>query len=135
MIRFSMLEAAPAYNGPQMSSAEFDKLVEKALRAIPPRFRRRLQNVAIVVEREPPRPNLLGLYEGRPLPRRSVSDTFTLPDRITIFQGPHERLARDRLHLEKLLRDTVWHEVAHYFGLDERRVRLAERRREFRRQS
>ncbi len=118
-----------------MSSVEFDKLVEKALRAIPPRFRRRLQNVAIVVEREPPRPNLLGLYEGRPLPRRSVSDTFTLPDRITIFQGPHERLARDRLHLEKLLRDTVWHEVAHYFGLDERRVRLAERRREFRRQS
>jgi predicted Zn-dependent protease with MMP-like domain len=112
-----------------MSPREFDTLVEKAVRAIPPRFRRRLDNVAFVVEQEPPRPYLLGLYEGRPLTRRSVSDAFTLPDRITIFQGPHERLACDRLHLEKLLRDTVWHEVAHYFGLDERRVRLAERRR------
>ena len=112
-----------------MSSQEFDKLVEKAVRAIPPRFRRRLHNVAFLVEREPPRPGLLGLYEGYPLPSRSVSAGFTLPDRITIYQGPHERLARNPLHLEKLLKDTVWHEVAHYFGLDERRVRLAERRR------
>jgi len=112
-----------------MTSREFDALVEKAVRAIPPRFRRRLENIAFVVEREPPQPGLLGLYEGRPLPVRSVSDGFTMPDRITIFQGPHERMARDRVHLEKLLRDTVWHEVAHYFGMDERRVRLAERRR------
>lgn len=112
-----------------MSPAEFDKLVEKAVRAIPPRFRRRLHNVAFVVESEPPRPGLLGLYQGYPLPARTVGLGFTLPDRITIYQGPHERMARDRLHLEKILRDTVWHEVAHYFGLDERRVRQAERRR------
>lgn len=112
-----------------MTSREFDALVEKAVRAIPPRFRRRLENVAFLVEREPPQPGLLGLYEGHPLPDRSVSAGFTMPDRITIFQGPHERMARDRVHLEKLLRDTVWHEVAHYFGMDERRVRLAERRR------
>ena len=112
-----------------MHSSEFDALVEKAFRAIPARFRRRLHNLALVVEREPPRPGLLGLYQGRPLPTRSVADGFTLPDRITIYQGPHERLARDLPHLEKLLRDTVWHEVAHYFGMDERQVRLAERRR------
>ncbi len=112
-----------------MLPGEFDKLVEKAVRAIPARFRRRLHNVAFVVEREPPRPHLLGLYEGRPLTSRSVSDGFVLPDRITIYQGPHERLARDRLHLEQLLRDTVWHEVAHYFGMDEHRVRRAEHRR------
>ena len=112
-----------------MTSREFDALVEKAVRAIPPRFRRRLENVAFVVEREPSRPGLLGLYEGRPLTLRSVSDSFAMPDRITIFQGPHERLARDRIHLEKLLEDTVWHEVAHYFGMDERQVRLAERQR------
>ena len=116
-----------------MTSREFDALVEKAVRAIPPRFRRRLENIAFVVEREPPRPGLLGLYEGRPLTLRSVSDGFAMPDRITIFQGPHERLARDRASLEKLLRDTVWHEVAHYFGMDERRVRRAERRRDARR--
>jgi predicted Zn-dependent protease with MMP-like domain len=112
-----------------MSSGEFDKLVEQAIRAIPARFRRRLDNVAFVVEQEPPQPYLLGLYQGRPLTHRSVYDSFTMPDRITIFQGPHERLARDRPHLEQLLRDTVWHEVAHYFGMDEPRVRRAERRR------
>ncbi|HOL70266.1 MAG TPA: metallopeptidase family protein [Bryobacteraceae bacterium] len=112
-----------------MSPAEFDRLVEKALRAIPPRFRRRLKNVAFIVEPEPPSPNLLGLYQGRPLPYRSVSDGFTLPDRITIYQGPHERLARNRRHLEQLIVDTVWHEVAHYFGMDESRVRRAEQRR------
>lgn len=112
-----------------MSPEEFDRLVEKAVRAIPPRFRRRLHNLAFVVEREPPHPGLLGLYQGHPLPARSVGLGFTMPDKITIYQGPHERMARSRLHLEKLLRDTVWHEVAHYFGMDERRVRLAERRR------
>ena len=81
-----------------MSPAEFDKLVEKAMKVVPLRFRRRLKNVVFIVEPEPPSPNLLGLYHGRPLPHRSVSDGFTLPDRITIFQGPHERLARDRRH-------------------------------------
>ena len=112
-----------------MNPPDFDKLVEQALKAIPARFRKRLHNVAFVVEREPPSPNLLGLYQGRPLTARSVSDSFAMPDRITIYQGPHERLARDRSHLLKLLEDTVWHEVAHYFGMDERRVRQAERRR------
>ena len=112
-----------------MSPAEFDKLVDKAMNVIPPRFRRRLKNVVFIVEQEPPSPNLLGLYQGRPLPLRSVSEGFTLPDRITIFQGPHERLARDRRHLQRLLRETVWHEVAHYFGMDEAHVRRAERRR------
>jgi predicted Zn-dependent protease with MMP-like domain len=112
-----------------MNAAEFDNLVEKAMTVVPPGFRRRLQNVVFVVETEPPRPGLLGLYQGRPLPHRSVADSFTLPDRITIYQGPHERLARDRSHLLKLVRETIWQEVAHYFGMDERQVRAAERRR------
>ncbi len=115
-----------------MNAREFDILVERAVGAIPARFRKRLNNVAFVVEPEPPAAGLLGLYEGRPLTSRSVSDGFTMPDRITIFQGPHERLARDRRHLEQLLKDTVWHEVAHYFGMDERRVRRAERARKAR---
>jgi predicted Zn-dependent protease with MMP-like domain len=117
-----------------MTAADFDKLVERALRDIPRRFRRRMHNVAIVVEPEPPRPGLLGLYHGRPLPHRSVYDGFTMPDQITIYQGPHERLARDRADLEQMVRDTVWHEIAHYFGMDEPQVRAAERRR-FRQQA
>ncbi len=116
-----------------MSPREFDRLVEQALRAIPVRFRRRLRNVAFVVEHEPPRPGLLALYEGRPLIHRSVSDNFTLPDRITIYQGPHERMARNRAQLLRLLEDTIWHEIAHYFGMTEREVRRAERLRQLRR--
>jgi predicted Zn-dependent protease with MMP-like domain len=115
-------------------------MVEEACARIPARFRRRLKNVAIMVEPEPspaqlsrgrvPRGGtLLGLYEGRPLPSRSVFEPYAMPDRITIFQGPHERLAQSPEHLARLVEDTVWHEVAHYFGLNEREVRAAERRR------
>src|SRR5712692_4899476 len=111
------------------AAPESDCIVENALRLIPARFRRRMQNVAIVVEEEPPRPGLLGLYQGHPLANRSVFESFTLPDKITIYQGPHERMARSRAELEQTVADTVWHEIAHHFGMDERRVRRAERMR------
>ena len=121
-----------------MTPQEFDRLVERACAKIPGRFRRRLENIAFVVEAEPsarqlaearvpPGQTLLGLYQGRPLTRRSVADAFVMPDQIVIFQGPHERLARSPAHLRELVEQTVWHEVAHYFGMDERRVRAAER--------
>ena len=124
-----------------MRASEFDAIVEKALARIPSRFRKRMHNVSIVVEDEPsrlhlargrvrPGGTLLGLYEVRPLPYRNTSDSFHLPDRITIFQGPHERLARNPEHLERIVAQTVWHEIAHYFGMDERQVRTAERKRE-----
>jgi len=123
-----------------MSPDEFDKLVQGAYGRIPSRFRGRLKNVAMLVEAEPsaaqlaeagvgPGGTLLGLYQGRPLTRRSVFESFAMPDRITIFQGPHERLAHGEAHLKRMVEDTVWHEVAHYFGMDERQVRAAERRR------
>jgi predicted Zn-dependent protease with MMP-like domain len=119
---------------------EFDTLVAAAYRRIPARFRRRLKNVAVVVKDEPSAEQLargrvpaggtlLGLYEGRPLTTRSVFEPFAMPDRITIFQGPHERLSQGPEHLARMVEDTVWHEVAHYFGMDERQVRAAERRR------
>jgi predicted Zn-dependent protease with MMP-like domain len=112
-----------------LSQREFDELVERAVRKIPPEFRSRLHNVHFVVEAEGPSPNLLGLYHGVPLPHRSVHQAFTMPDRITIYQRPHERLARGGADLEKLVEETVWHEVAHYFGMDEPQVRAAERKR------
>ena len=112
-----------------MSAREFDELTTRALQRIPGRFRKRLENVVIVVESEPPEPGLLGLYQGRPLTERSVGEGFRLPDQITIYQGPHERMARSVSHLEQIVADTVWHEIAHYFGMDERQVRSAERRR------
>jgi predicted Zn-dependent protease with MMP-like domain len=111
-----------------VKEGDFDILVERAIQRIPTRFRARIRNVAITVEMEPPEPGLLGLYQGRPLTERSVFESFQMPDRITIFQGPHERMARSRADLEELVWETVWHEVAHYFGLDEAEVRRAERR-------
>jgi len=127
-----------------MHPDEFDRLVAAAYARIPGRFRKRLKNIALVVEPEPnpaqlarggvPRGNtLLGLYEGRPLTKRSVFEPFAMPDRITIFQGPHERLARSPEHLLQLIDETVWHEVAHYFGMNESEVRAAERRHRSRR--
>ena len=123
-----------------MSPEDFDSLVEDAYAKLPGRFRRRLANVALLVEDEPtaqqlaagrvPRGGtLLGLYQGRPLTRRSVFESFVMPDHITIFQGPHERMARSPEELRKMVEATVWHEVAHYFGMDELQVRTAERRR------
>ena len=123
-----------------MAPRDFDRMVADACSRIPARFRRRLKNIAFVVEPEPSPAQLargrvphgstlLGLYEGRPLPSRSVFESFAMPDRITIFQGPHERMAQGPEHLARLVEDTVWHEVAHYFGLNEREVRAAERKR------
>jgi len=112
-----------------LSAAEFDLIVEEALRRIPQEFREKIDNVAIVVEAEPPHRGLLGLYQGRPLTERSVYDGFGMPDKITIFQGPHERLAHSPEELQQMVADTVWHEIAHYFGMDEKRVRRAERKR------
>ena len=123
-----------------MRPDEFDQLVQQAYARIPDEFRDRLRNIAMLVEPEPspaqlaeagvgPGGTLLGLYQGRPLTQRSVFQNFATPDRITIFQGPHERLARNQAHLKQMVDDTVWHEVAHYFGMDEQQVRAAERRR------
>jgi predicted Zn-dependent protease with MMP-like domain len=112
-----------------MSPAEFDRIVEQALRAIPAKYRGRVDNLVIVVEPEPPRPGLLGLYHGRPMTRRGVQDQFHMPDTITIYQGPHERMSRNEADLIELVKETVWHEIAHYFGLNEEEVQRAERRR------
>ena len=125
-----------------MLPAEFDHLVAAACKRIPPRFRKRMKNIAVVVAPEPTEKQLaharvgrgatlLGLYEGRPLTERSVFDAFTMPDRITIFQGPHERAAQSPEQLAKMVADTVWNEVAHYFGMNEMQVRNAERKRRY----
>mgnify|MGYP002153787410 FL=1 len=122
-----------------MEPDEFARLVREAYRDIPARFRRRLHNVAVVVEQEPseedlararcPRGStLLGLYHGIPLTQRTSSYGMVLPDKISIYQGPIERMARNQEHLRRIVRETLWHEVGHYFGMDEQRVRRAERR-------
>lgn len=106
-------------------------MVERAVAAIPGRFRARMRNLVIVVQPVGPSADLLGLYEGRPVTERSLADTMVEgPDRIRIFQRPHEEMARNAVHLERIVTDTVWHEVGHYFGLSEREIHAAEDRRE-----
>ena len=112
-----------------MLGRDFEQLVEQALAELPIGFRRRLRNVLLVVEDEPPQPGLLGLYEGRPLTERSFATPISMPDRITIYQGPHERASHSQNELKNMVFETVWHEIGHYFGMNERQAQRAERRR------
>lgn len=108
-----------------MTRPEFESAVTDALDSLPDRVARAIAeaNVAILVEDEPPAgQNLLGLYEGIPLDRRSVFDGFAEPDRILIFSGPLTRAARSRRELVEQIRVTVLHEVGHLFGMSERRL-------------
>ena len=108
---------------------EFGRLVEQALDDLPEEFAAALENVAVVVHDEPdpevladygfdPEEELLGLYEGVPLPLR---DSFyeALPDRISIYRGPLLRMCTTREELAAEVRDTVVHELGHYFGLED----------------
>jgi len=109
--------------------ARFARLVARALDDLPPFFAERMRNVHVVVEEEPTeqqRPKdggeLLGLYEGVPLTGRSGGEPY-LPDRISIFQGPIERMTSSPRGQAKIVRDTVMHEIAHHFGISDARLR------------
>ena len=109
------------------SRTEFERLVEEALESLPPRFAELLDNVAVVVEEEPSDDDLdaledgenelLGLYRGVALTHRSHDMLPMLPDQIAIFRGPIMRIARTRHEAVREIRDTVIHELGHYFGL------------------
>lgn len=116
-----------------MKKAEFERLVADALASIPRRFREALHNIAIVVEDEPapdlladmevePPDTLLGLYQGTPLTERGWDSGNRLPDRILIFQGPHEREAEDEDDLADAIAETLIHEIGHYFGMSEEEI-------------
>lgn len=114
-----------------VTSERFEELVADALDAIPPELGTAIENVAVVVADWPSaaqldgrRGTLLGLYEGVPLTRRdAMAYAGVLPDRITIFQGPISARAADEHELADLVRTTVLHEVGHYFGLSDARLR------------
>jgi len=113
-----------------VTHSEFEALVERALRTLPRRFREKIANVAIVVEDwaddetlreldiEPP-DTLYGLYRGIDLTHRDTSYGNVLPDTIHIYQGPIEEDCADAAEMAELVRDTVIHEIGHYFGLDD----------------
>jgi predicted Zn-dependent protease with MMP-like domain len=103
----------------------FDDLVDQALGSLPQWVKERLDNVEVLVEDDPPpgQRNLLGLYEGIPLTHRGMWYTNALPDRITLFRTTIHRVAGDdREALRRVVRDTVVHEIAHYFGISDERL-------------
>jgi predicted Zn-dependent protease with MMP-like domain len=104
--------------------AAFALLVQDAVDSLPPGLRDGLSNVEIVVEDEPPpgRP-LLGLYHGIPLTRRTSAYAGVLPDKISIYRRPIERLAgSDPERLRAEVRRVVLHEIAHHFGISDARL-------------
>ncbi|HET7397455.1 MAG TPA: metallopeptidase family protein [Intrasporangium sp.] len=104
------------------SDEEFEQAVAEALDSIPPELAAAMSNVVVLVEHEPPPedPQLLGVYDGTPLTERdSWWAAGALPDRITIFQGPLERMCQSAEQLRREIAITVVHEVAHHFGIDD----------------
>jgi predicted Zn-dependent protease with MMP-like domain len=118
---------------------QFERLVAEALASIPRRFKKAMQNIAIVVEDEPsaelleemaiePPDTLLGLYQGIPLTERGWGHGNALPDRVLLFQGPHERDADDEDDLVVAIGETLIHEIGHYFGMSEEQIEAIEER-------
>lgn len=119
-----------------MKRQDFEKLVNEGVEAIPEKFREKIKNVAFLIadyptEKQlkengvPEGDTLLGLYEGIPATERGEYYGMgeTLPDRITIFQKPIEEEADgDAEKVREVVKDTIWHEVAHYFGMSEKEV-------------
>jgi predicted Zn-dependent protease with MMP-like domain len=112
-----------------LGRAAFERLVEEALDGLPPQFAELLENVAVVVEEEPdagvlaelgmdPEEELLGLYLGVPLTDRDTQYQ-ALPDRVAIYRGPVLRSCGSRREVVREVRDTVVHELGHFFGLDD----------------
>lgn len=113
----------------------FDHYTDQALAQLPEPYRQQLDNVSVFVEDYPTRRQfqklklrhghtLLGLYEGIPKTQRgNYGIGGPLPDRITLFRGPILARARTEDHLAKLIRDTLYHEIGHHFGMSEAEIR------------
>jgi predicted Zn-dependent protease with MMP-like domain len=113
-----------------MTRSKFEELVERALRRLPRRFRDKLANIAVMIEEWPddetladlgidPPGTLYGLYRGVDVTRRDSSYGNVLPDVITIYQGPIEDDGDSPEEMAEIVRETVMHELGHYFGLDD----------------
>jgi predicted Zn-dependent protease with MMP-like domain len=117
-----------------MKTVDFERLVAEALDDLPPAFLEQLDNVEVVVEPYADRETLrlagvadpmqlLGFYHGVPLTERSHGYTLVLPDKISIYQQPIERMCRTPEAIRAQVRHVVQHELAHHFGIDDERLR------------
>ena len=116
----------------EISQAEFEEYINDGIAAMPKLYQTKLDNVAFLTEDYPtpeqrlrlnlyPNETLFGLYEGVPLPQRNGTLKL-LPDKITIFKKPIEFVSQTKDDVKEQVKHTIWHEVAHYYGLDHRRI-------------
>jgi predicted Zn-dependent protease with MMP-like domain len=116
-----------------MTDIEFDELITKAINELPQNYIKGLQNVAIVMADDPTPEQiqkmkidnqhmLLGLYEGIPLTQRGSNYTFVLPDKITLFKNSILAVTHNENELLEQIKRTLWHEIAHYYGLSHDRI-------------
>jgi predicted Zn-dependent protease with MMP-like domain len=121
----------------QLSDEQFEQIVSEAIDAIPEQYFKNLNNLAFVIEDDPTPlqreklrlrcdQTLFGLYEGIPLTKRTGNYSLVLPDKITVFKHPIEAHSHDLNHLKSHVKQTVWHEVAHFYGLDHDRIHSLE---------
>ena len=121
----------------KLTRKEFEELVVSALKRLPRFFKKKMENVDVVVEDQASQEllsemglrspfELLGLYQGIPLDRRGFYYGNVLPDKITLFQIPIESVCKTKETVEEKVREVVIHEVGHYFGLDDKRLRELE---------
>ena len=121
----------------KLTRREFEELVVLALKRLPKFFKKKMKNVDVVLEDRASRElllemglqspsELLGLYQGVPLDRRGFYYGNVLPDKITLFQIPIEMMCKTREEIQERVKEVVIHEVGHYFGLDDERLRELE---------
>ncbi len=117
----------------EIDDKAFEAMVAEAIDSMPQPHLSHLRNLAMVIEDQPTEQQrqklhlvdgqtLYGLYEGIPLPQRGGYTGTMLPDKITIFKLPLAQRSSSLDELKALVRHTVWHEIAHYFGLDHSRI-------------
>ena len=117
----------------QVNDQQFQELVNEAMSKLPDEHIKNLKNVALIVEDQPSatqriklklenNQTLLGLYEGVPLSKRQGTQKI-LPDKITLFKLPIELRANSLDELREQIKHTLWHEIAHYYGLDHKAIR------------
>lgn len=123
----------------QVSDEQFNDFIASSIDELPEKYTSRLNNVLITYEDEPSEEQrhrlslrcnetLFGLYEGVPLTARGNSYNMVLPDKITIFKNPMVRAVPDLIALKGQVKHTLWHEIAHYFGLNHDRIHEIEAR-------
>jgi predicted Zn-dependent protease with MMP-like domain len=118
---------------------EFSKMIGEAMDELPEEYVKGLDNVAIVYEDDPTPvqraelklhcdQSLYGLYQGIPRTKRGAGYNLVLPDKITIFKNPMLETVHDMAGLKWQVKHTLWHEIAHHYGLDHDRIHELERK-------